>query len=364
MTPGGSGSGSSAACFEQRLANDRRRRFGPAAAFDRPGDERSRHWLLLDGVDDANRQDAVGDRHGDFSAADRHVEAPHVQRVSEVRSDVGRTWWKTRECDTAVGAGRTAAPRHGQRGCDQGRHSASHQDRRRRGRRVVRLGGDHDSLCRASRRRNTKRRCARNDDAGVDGACRWHRDGSREREILSHAARPRRQRRCPHTIASSREPLEGHPPLGARPQDREAQRGQRQQVFEQHDLVRHRHSGPIEQVDVKRGARLNDDRAAIDDWFRAGDGDIRDACLRVTYRVESQRRRAVRQRTDPYRSVGVGLDRGCVRRLEERTAAPVERKAPDDRRGDGLTNRRDKSYAEIGRRLEMDRRQAQRSRGR
>src|SRR5204862_4275 len=114
--------------------------------------------------------------------------------------------------------------------------------------------------------------------------------------------------------------------------------------------------------DAGRGAWLHDDRSAVEERVRAGDGDIRDARLREDRHVERQHRDAVRQRTDPCRSVGVELDRVRIRRIEDRSAAPVERAAADRWRRDGLTGRGDEPYAEIGRGLEMDHRQPQHSR--
>jgi hypothetical protein len=126
---------------------------------------RPRHRLVLDGVDDANRQEAVRDGNGDFASADRHVEPPHVQRVREVHGDVRRTWRETRERDTPVGVGRAAAVRRVQRECDQGRRTPSDQTHRQRGHRVVRSGRYHDTFERTHRRRDSERCLAGNDDA-------------------------------------------------------------------------------------------------------------------------------------------------------------------------------------------------------
>src|ERR1700752_4808405 len=107
---------------------------------------------------------------------------------------------------------------------------------------------------------------------------------------------------------------------------------------------------------MKRGARLSDDRAAVEEWFRAGDGNIRKARLCITWHVERERHDAVRQRTDPRRPVGIEFELGYVGPLDDRTAAPVELDAANHRRGDRLTSWRDDPNAEIGCRLETDHR--------
>ena len=129
-------------------------------------------------------------------------------------------------------------------------------------------------------------------------------------------------------------------------------------------MVPHRNSRRIEEVEAKRRAWLHDNRSAVENRVRTGDGDIREARLREDRHVERQCRDAVRQRTDPCRSIGVELDRVRIRRIEDGSAAPVERAVADHRRRDGLTGRGDEPYAEIGRPLEMDRGQAQDSRSR
>ena len=159
--------GSGPDAFKQRFAGDRRRRFGAAAAFDSPRDERPRHRLARGGVDDANRQKTVGDRHGHLASADRHVDPPHVQRVGEVHGDVRRTWRETRERDTSLGVGCAAAVRRNQRECDERRRAPTDQQHWGCGCRVVRSRRDHDPSHGAGRRQDSERGFACNDDACV-----------------------------------------------------------------------------------------------------------------------------------------------------------------------------------------------------
>ena len=190
-----------------------------------------------------------------------------------------------------------------------------------------------------------------------------HDDCARDEEVAA-VAFP--ERGGPHEVPPRGEPLERRPPLRVGSELRDRQRRERPRVLEQDRKVRRRRARFVDEVDLKSGAPLNNDRASVDERVGAVDNDVRQPRLRVERHVECEDGRAARQRADDRGAGAVALLRDAVaaRDVADQRAVRVERLAAQLRRRDRVALRRHESDAKVRREVETDHRQPDRARRR